>query len=65
MFDGEMEGLKAILATNTLKVPQPMAVIENENSTGGAVLVMEYLEMKGLSKFSAQMGTNLARKILI
>ncbi|XP_059484159.1 ketosamine-3-kinase-like isoform X2 [Neocloeon triangulifer] len=59
MFDGEFEGLKAILETDTLKVPKPMAVVENPK--GGAVLVMEYLDMKGLSKYSSQMGTALAK----
>lgn len=27
MFTGEMEGLKSILATNTVRVPQPIKVM--------------------------------------
>lgn len=48
MFDGEMASLDTILKTETVKVPKPVKVIELD--TGGAVFVMEYLDMRGLSK---------------
>lgn len=48
MFDGEAASLDAILKTQTLKVPKPIKVIDLE--TGGAVFVMEHLDMRSLRK---------------
>lgn len=48
MFDGEMASLEAIVKTETVKVPKPIKVIELD--TGGAVFVMEHLDMNSLSK---------------
>lgn len=48
MFDGEMASLEAILKTEIVKVPKPMKVIELDS--GGCVLVMEHVDMKGLNK---------------
>lgn len=48
MFDGEMASLEAILKTETVKVPKPMKLIELDS--GGCVLVMEHVDMKGLNK---------------
>ncbi|XP_054262014.1 ketosamine-3-kinase-like isoform X2 [Macrosteles quadrilineatus] len=59
MFDGEFEGLSAIAATNTVAVPKPIKVLDNPD--GGACLVMEFLEMKGLRRFSAHLGDSLAK----
>ncbi|XP_067141055.1 ketosamine-3-kinase-like [Centruroides vittatus] len=59
MFDGELASLKAILATRTVKVPDPIVVVDNPK--GGAVLVMEYVNMKSLSKYSAQLGEQLGK----
>ncbi|XP_046680712.1 ketosamine-3-kinase-like isoform X2 [Homalodisca vitripennis] len=59
MFDGEFEGLSAIAATNTVAVPKPIKVLDNPD--GGACLVMEFLEMKGLRRFSQQLGDSLAK----
>ncbi|KAM4598662.1 ketosamine-3-kinase isoform 2-T4 [Polymixia lowei] len=58
MFDGEMASLDAILKTETVKVPKPMKVIELDK--GGAVFVMEHLDMRGLTKYSKQLGEHLA-----
>ncbi|TRY90294.1 hypothetical protein DNTS_012374 [Danionella cerebrum] len=58
MFDGEMASLEAILATNTVKVPRPVKVLDLERS--GAVLVMEHVDMRSLNKFSSQLGEHLA-----
>ncbi|XP_068084987.1 ketosamine-3-kinase isoform X2 [Anabrus simplex] len=59
MFDGEYESLKAIAATNSVRAPDPIVVLDNPN--GGAVIVLEYLDMKGLRKYSAQLGEQLAK----
>ncbi|KAI0215910.1 Fructosamine-3-kinase [Lamellibrachia satsuma] len=59
MFDGEAASLDAILATKAIKVPSPIKVLDNP--AGGAVLVMEYIEIKPLRRFSAQLGDQLAR----
>ncbi|CAK6963094.1 ketosamine-3-kinase-like [Scomber scombrus] len=58
MFDGEMASLEAILKTDTVKVPKPVKVIELD--TEGCVLVMEHLDMRGLTKYSKQLGEQLA-----
>ncbi|CAL1276696.1 unnamed protein product [Larinioides sclopetarius] len=59
MFEGELEGLKAIKKTNTVRVPTPIKVIDLKSS--GTCLVMEYIEMSGLSKYAEQLGEQLAR----
>lgn len=59
MFDGEFESLKAIVATGTVKAPTPHLVVDNP--AGGAVLVMEYLDMHGLNRQSGALGEQLAR----
>ncbi|KAM8845165.1 ketosamine-3-kinase [Spinachia spinachia] len=58
MFDGERASLEAILKTETVKVPKPVKVVELD--TGGCVLVMEHLDMSGLTKYSKQLGEQLA-----
>lgn len=62
MFDGEFESLKAIVATGTIKAPTPHLVVDNP--AGGAVLVMEYLDMHGLNRQSGALGEQLARYLL-
>ncbi|XP_048467007.1 ketosamine-3-kinase isoform X3 [Rhincodon typus] len=58
MFDGEMASLEAILKTSTVKVPKPIKVISL--SDGGAVFVMEHLDIHGLSRHMATLGEQLA-----
>ncbi|KPP57337.1 ketosamine-3-kinase-like [Scleropages formosus] len=58
MFDGEEASLKAILETETVKVPKPVKVFDLKN--GGAVFAMEHLDMRSLNRFSAQLGEQLA-----
>ncbi|XP_019752928.1 ketosamine-3-kinase [Hippocampus comes] len=58
MFDGEMASLDAIIKTGTIKVPKPVKVIELDS--GGCVFVMEHLDMRGLNKYSKQLGERLA-----
>ncbi|KAL4659229.1 ketosamine-3-kinase-like [Arapaima gigas] len=58
MFEGEEASLKAILETGTVKVPKPMKVISLQN--GGAVFVMEHLDMRSLHRYSGQLGEQLA-----
>ncbi|XP_042247967.1 ketosamine-3-kinase [Thunnus maccoyii] len=57
MFDGEMASLEAILKTETVRVPKPVKVIELDR--GGCVFVMEHLDMRGLTKYSSQLGEQL------
>ncbi|GIX77224.1 protein MTO1 homolog, mitochondrial, partial [Caerostris extrusa] len=59
MFEGELEGLKTIQKTETVRVPTPMKVINLKPY--GTVLVMEYIDMKGLSKYPEQLGEQLAK----
>ncbi|KAJ1530476.1 hypothetical protein ONE63_005375 [Megalurothrips usitatus] len=59
MFDGEMASLIAIAATNTVHVPKPIKVLNNPK--GGSSIVLEYLEMKGLRKYSRRLGHELAK----
>ncbi|KAM8992050.1 ketosamine-3-kinase-like isoform 2-T2 [Ara ararauna] len=58
MFEGEMASLEAILKTQTIKVPKPIKVIDL--SGGSTLFVMEHLEMRGLNRHSAKLGTQLA-----
>ncbi|XP_068224688.1 ketosamine-3-kinase-like isoform X2 [Palaemon carinicauda] len=58
MFDGEFESLKAMKATGTVKVPTPHIVVDNP--TGGAVLCMEYLDMRSLNRHTGMLGKQLA-----
>ncbi|NWR76460.1 KT3K kinase, partial [Centropus unirufus] len=58
MFEGEVASLEAILKTQTIKAPKPLKVLDLPE--GGALLVMEHLEMRGLNRYSAKLGTQLA-----
>lgn len=58
MFEGEMASLGAILQTDTIRVPKPEKVIDQPD--GGAVLVMEHLNMRSLNRQSAKLGEQLA-----
>ncbi|KAJ3601267.1 hypothetical protein NHX12_032240 [Muraenolepis orangiensis] len=58
MFDGEMASLHTILNTETIQVPKPVKVVELD--TGGSAFVMQHLDMRGLTKYSTQLGENLA-----
>ncbi|XP_014675727.1 PREDICTED: ketosamine-3-kinase-like [Priapulus caudatus] len=54
LFDGEYAGLFAMQATNTVRVPKPIKVLDNPQS--GAVLIMEHLDMHTLRQHSARLG---------
>uniref|UniRef100_A0A8C5QD09 protein-ribulosamine 3-kinase n=1 Tax=Leptobrachium leishanense TaxID=445787 RepID=A0A8C5QD09_9ANUR len=58
MFLGEMASLEAILQTETVAAPKPIKVIDQPG--GGALLVMEHLDMKGMIRYSAKLGEQLA-----
>ncbi len=60
MFEGEARSLAAILATNTVKVPKPEKVIADDKN-GGAILIMEHVDMSGLRRYQAKLGEQLAR----
>jgi len=59
MFEGEFESLSALKCSGVVKVPAPIKVISNPK--GGAVLVMEYLDIGGLSRCSKKLGEQMAR----
>lgn len=59
MFEGEMEGLKALGATGIVTVPRPINVFDHPD--GGACLVMDFIEMKGLRSLSSKLGEDLAK----
>ncbi|WAR03814.1 KT3K-like protein [Mya arenaria] len=60
MFEGEFASLEALAAPGIVRVPKPIKVIDQPS--GGAALVMEYVEMGGgLHKYAAQLGEQLAR----
>ncbi|RUS75592.1 hypothetical protein EGW08_016656, partial [Elysia chlorotica] len=59
MFKGEYASLAALHASAVVAVPKAMKVIKNPK--GGAMLVMEYLDMQSLSKHSALLGEQMAR----
>ncbi|XP_067860622.1 ketosamine-3-kinase-like [Heptranchias perlo] len=58
MFDGEMASLEAIMKTNMVKVPKPVKVINLAD--GGAMFVMEHLDMLSLNKHMVTLGEHLA-----
>ncbi|XP_068678289.1 ketosamine-3-kinase-like [Montipora foliosa] len=60
MFDGELLSLETIYKTNTVRVPKPIKVLDNPSGKE-TIFVQEYLDMKGLRKYQAQLGTELAR----
>ena len=60
MFDGEKASLEAILSTNTVRCPKPVAVVDNPTGQG-TIFIMEHLDIHGLSKHSAALGEQLAR----
>jgi len=57
MFAGEFAGLLEMFRTKTIKVPEPIAVIDTGDS---AILIMEKLSLGG-SGSSAEMGRQLAQ----
>lgn len=58
MFEGESAALTAIHETNTVRVPKPIAVVDNPS--GGAALIMESVKMRSLGRHSALLGQQLA-----
>lgn len=59
MFHGELEGLKAIISTDTVLAPSPICVGSIEHSQH--FIVLEYLDLELLdAKCSAVLGSQLA-----
>ncbi|CAG5116400.1 unnamed protein product [Candidula unifasciata] len=59
MFEGEFASLEALRETGQVTVPKPVKVMRNPN--GGAILVLEYFDIQGLSKYAAKLGEQMAR----
>ncbi|CAM1320766.1 FN3KRP (predicted) [Pycnogonum litorale] len=61
MFDGEYESLKAMIVTNTVRVPRPVIVVKDPGSDSSC-LVTQFLDMKSASsKHAVLFGQQLAR----
>lgn len=62
MMDGERESLEEILATNTIRAPQPKIVLHDYDQSGASSIVLEYLDISPLKDVSASnLGENLAK----
>ena len=61
MFDGEYASLTSIKNTGCIRVPTPIAVLDDPDIPSGAMLVMENLNIRGLSSSSKDLGEYLAR----
>uniref|UniRef100_UPI00358E8330 ketosamine-3-kinase-like isoform X2 n=1 Tax=Myxine glutinosa TaxID=7769 RepID=UPI00358E8330 len=58
MFDGEVASLQTIRSTNTVRVPRPIKSLANPS--GGAVLIMEHLDMHSLNRHQKMLGERIA-----
>ncbi|OCT60767.1 hypothetical protein XELAEV_18046789mg [Xenopus laevis] len=58
MFNGEVASLKAIKETGTVHVPEPIAIADL--SSGGGLLILEYLEMRSIDRFAEKLGEQLS-----
>jgi fructosamine-3-kinase len=62
MFEGEMASIKAIEATGIIRVPHPIKVLDGPVHAGGAMLVMEHVDIKSLSRQNqVKLGKQLAK----
>ena len=61
MFDGEFASLKSIQKTGCIRVPAPIAVLDDPNIPSGAMLVMENIDICGLASSATRLGEQLAR----
>lgn len=61
MFEGELESLKQIRATNTIRAPKPITVIHNYDSRHTSAIAMEFLDISPLTAAGARhLGHSLA-----
>lgn len=60
MFIGEYESLKAMRATETVRVPEPKCVVPEPRGPGGAIVV-EHINMSSLRQHSGRLGELLAQ----
>lgn len=61
MFDGELESLKHINATNTIRAPKEYFAFHNYDRKGTSAIVVEYLDIEALDdKTGEQLGRDLA-----
>ncbi|XP_015907505.1 ketosamine-3-kinase [Parasteatoda tepidariorum] len=58
LFEGEIAGLRAIHNTKTVRVPTPIEIVELSK---GLCLVMEYVDMRSLTKAAIELGDELAK----
>ena len=61
MFDGEFASLKSIQKSGCIRVPAPIAVLDDPNIPSGAMLVMENIDICGLASSATKLGEQLAR----
>lgn len=61
MFEGEYESLRQIFATNTVKCPKPLIVLNNYDFNNSSAIVMEYFDISSLKNDCAKkLGYSLA-----
>ncbi|XP_069809927.1 ketosamine-3-kinase-like [Dendropsophus ebraccatus] len=58
MFDGEIASLEAIGRTCTVRVPQPITLAKLP--AGGALLIMNFMDLLPISRFAGKLGDQLA-----
>ena len=63
MFDGEYASLIAIKNTGCVRVPNPIAVLDDPDIPSGAMLVMENVNIRALSSSSKELGEYLGRYV--
>ena len=61
MLEGEMSSLLSVHSTGCVRVPLPEAVLDRPGRDGGAILVMEYLDLRSVGGKAKQMGKAIAR----
>ena len=61
MFDGEFASLRSIQKSGCIRVPTPIAVLDDPNIPSGAMLVMENIDIRGLASSATKLGEQLAR----
>ncbi|CAG0883444.1 unnamed protein product [Cyprideis torosa] len=60
MFEGEMASLRALEKTQSVRVPAPIAVIDDGGSKGAA-MIMEHIDIHPLGSYESVLGEQMAK----